>query len=436
MDPACRREVSIEIPAAEFQAELESRIKQYQKLARIPGFRQGKVPESIIRRRFMADIRTEVFEHLIPRHFREVADREKLVPVSQPQITELKTDEGQPITFKAAFEVMPDFTVTGYKELTVERPNTDVTEAEIEDALKELQQRQASYEVVEERELRDGDFALVSFTAVPKGTQAIAEKKAGLAAEGKPPATEEKPVEVADVLVDIGGATTVKEFSDNLRGARPGEERSFDVHYPDDFSDQRLAGQVMHYDLKVQGVKKKVVPDLSDDFAKELGDFATLAGLRKRLRENMEQQKKHDLEHAAREKMVNELVERNPFPVPLAMIERQVDARLERGLRAMAAQGMRQDQMKKLDFSRLRQGQREAAAREVRASLILEKIADTENIQVSAEEVEKEVQSFATQMGQPLEAVRARLEGDGTVERIRERLRNEKAIDFLYQAPA
>jgi trigger factor len=183
-------------------------------------------------------------------------------------------------------------------------------------------------------------------------------------------------------------------------------------------------------------VKKKIRPELNDDFAKELGEFTTVDELRQRIRENMEAEKKHGIEHTAKEKLVDELVAKNDFPVPQALVDRQIDTRLERGLRALAQQGMREQDMRKLNFARLREGQKEAAIREVKASLLLDKIADLENIQVSDEDVNKEIESAASSTGQPVETVRARLEKDGAIERIKDRMRNEKALDFLYRQSA
>lgn len=239
-----------------------------------------------------------------------------------------------------------------------------------------------------------------------------------------------------DVLVDIGGSNTVREFSDNLRGAKAGEERGFQIEYPDDFQDKRLAGKTLDYKVQIKAIKKKQVPELNDEFARELGDFKSIDELRTRIREQIEAQKKHDIEHAAKDKLVEELVKRNEFPVPESLLERQVTARLERGFRALAAQGMRADDMRKMDFGRLRTGQREAAFREVKASLILEKIADKENIQTSDEELNIEVERLAHQGRQPVEALRKKLEEEGALERMRERIRNEKTLDFLYQRSA
>jgi trigger factor len=226
------------------------------------------------------------------------------------------------------------------------------------------------------------------------------------------------------------------EFTENLRGANPGDERVFDVHYPDDFSDERLRGKTFAYKVKVNAIKQKSMPELNDDFAKELGEFATLDDVRKQIREGLEHERKHEAEREAKDKLLAELIRRNDFEVPEALVEHQIDLRLDRGLRALAAQGMRQEDMKKMDFGRLRAGQRDQAVQEVKASLLLEKIADTENIQVGDEEIDREVEALAKQTNQAADDIRARLTRDGALDRIRNRIRNEKALDFLYSQSA
>jgi trigger factor len=438
LNEACKREVEVNIPADFVAKETDKVLSKYQKLARIPGFRAGKVPVNIIKRRYMEEVRGEVIENLVPTYYREAVQKGGFSPVSQPHIADLAITEGEPLKFTAAFEVLPDIEVAGYKQLKAEKKDVAVADDEVQAALKELQERQSAYEhIAEERPLKDGDFAVVSLKGTAKGTQKVAEKKAEIAAEKEvAAATEAKPVELNDVLVEIGGTTTVKDFSDNLRGAQPGDEKTFDVTYPEDFSDQRLAGQVMSYEVKVQGIKKKIVPELNDDFAKELGEFPTLDDLKKRIRTQMEAERKHELEHTEKEKLIDQLVTKNEFPVPQSLIDRQVDVRLERGLRALAQQGMREQDMKRLNFQRLREGQAEAATREVRASLLLDKIAELEKIEVSEEELNKELESAASQTKQTVEAVRHRLQQDGSLDRIKDRMRNEKALDFLYRQSA
>jgi len=422
-DNPCRRELTIEIPADVVTGETDRIVGQYQKLARIPGFRKGKTPAGVVRQRFADEIKNEVVEKLVPKYFREEARKHNLAPVSQPRVTDLYLHAGEPLRFKASFEVLPDFKVGPYKDIHIEKFDTAVTEAVVERALENLRQQHAAYNAVEEdRPLADGDFAVVSF----KGTPKEAADSAGA-----------KPVEVEEVMVEIGGSNTIPEFNENLRGAKAGETRTFDVKYADDFSDKRLAGKSMTYEVNVKGVKTKSVPELNDEFAKELGEqFASVADLRNRLRENMKAEKDHEAEHQGKDKVVEELVRRNDFPIPEAMVDQQIDLRLERGLRALAAQGMRTEDMKRMDFGRLRAGQHEAAAREVKASLILEQIADEEKIEVSDEEFERELSALATQSRQSVEEVRKRLTPDGGLDRIRHRIRNEKTLEFLYRNSA
>jgi trigger factor len=417
----CKREITVEIPAAVVSAESDAVLARYQKLARVPGFRKGKVPASIVRQRFADDIKGEIVEALVPRYFREETQKQNLQPVSQPRVTDLHLHQGEPLTFKASFEILPGFKVAAYDDIHIERLPTEVTEEEVDQSLTNLRQRQATYNPVEEeRPLADGDFAVVGFKGTPKDGEA-----------------DSKPVEVDEVMVEIGGEDTIPDFSQNLRGAKPGEQRSFEVKYADDFSDKRLAGKTMTYEVDVKGIKTRSIPELNDDFATELGaEFTTLDELRNRLRENMKAERLHEAEHRGKDQIVEELVKRNEFPVPEAMLDQQIDLRLERGLRALAAQGMKTEDMKRMDFGRLRAGQREAALREVKASLILEQIADEEKIEVADEEFDHELQALAAQSKQTIEQVRQRLTQDGGLDRIRHRIRNEKTLDSLYRRSA
>lgn len=438
----CEREVAIEVPVDVVEKERETLLAKYAKLARIPGFRPGKAPKSLVKSRFENELGNDLVEALLPRYFREKVKEQGLTPISQPQITDLHVHEGEPLKFKARFEILPEIEVAGYGDIQSEKAETTVSEEEVEAEINQMREQMASFEPVAiERPIQEGDFAQVSLDGHPKESRG-----SGLVdASGRPLSTEAegageeeapKPVHMDDVMVEIGGKNTVKEFSDNLTGANAGESRTFDVVYPEDFTDKRLAGKTFVYTLQVKAVKNKVVPELDEKFAKELGDFPSVDEMRSHLRQRMEARRKHDVEHKAKDKIVEELVSRNQFPVPEVLVEHQISTRLERGLRALAQQGMREEQLKKLDFGRLREGQREPAVREVKASLILEKIADKENVEVSDDEVNKEIEMISLQSRQPLESVRERLTREGTLDRIRERLRNEKTLDLLYQRSA
>src|SRR4051812_19404772 len=386
-------------------------------MARLPGFRKGKVPATVVRQRFAEDIKTEVVEHLVPRYFRQETEKQGLHPVSQPRVTDLHVHDGEPLKFTAKFEVLPDFEVQGYGDIKIEKPNVSISDEDVQKTLDHLREQNASYTPVEGRPLQDGDFAQVAFKGTPQGD-----------GEGQ------QPVTMDDVMVEVGGSNTIPEFTEHLRGANAGDERTFVVKYADDFSDQRLAGKSFDYWVKVNSVKTKTVPELNDDFAKELGaEFTSIDDVRKRIREGMESEKRHQAEHESKDKLVDELLNRNPIEVPESLVEHQIDLRLERGLRALAQQGMKTEDMRKMDFTRLRSGQHDAAKKEVQVALLLEKIADKENIEVTDEDIDKEVQIMAAQSQQPVDTLRQRLIKEGAIDRMRNRIRTDKAMDLLYR---
>ncbi len=420
-----KREISVEIPAAEVARETDVLVAKYQKVARLPGFRAGHVPPSIIRQRFKEDLKSDVVEALVPKYFNKEAEKLGLIPVSQPRVTDLHIHDGEPLRFKASFEIMPEIIVQGYKELRTDHPEIEVKDEEVEEALNTVREQHATFTTLEGRALADGDFAQASMDGKPKE------------ADGKKDADDKpQPVHMDEVLIEIGGKNTVPEFSENLRGANAGDTREFEVSYPEDTNDKRLAGKTFVYTVNIQGIKQKTLPELNDAFAKELGEFDNLDAVRKQIRENMLAERKHTSEREAKDKLVNEIVKRNDFEVPESLVDRQIDLRLERGLRALAAQGMKMEDLKKMDLPRLRAGQRDQAVADVKSSLLLERIAELEKIEVGDDEVNHELDSLAQQTKQTPEAVRTRLTQDGGLDRIRNRIRSEKTLDFLYHQSA
>jgi trigger factor len=419
----CKRQLTIMVPAEVVTGAREEIVGRYAKLARIPGFRKGKVPITVVRQRFADDIKNEIVGSLVPKYFREETKKQNLLPVSQPRVTDLHLQDGEPLKFTAEFEILPEFKIAAYDDIRPETIDTSVSDEDVERALKNLREQHATYNAVEDdRALADGDFAVVGFRGTPKESEQEADAK---------------PVEVDEVMVEIAGENTIPEFSENLRGAKAGDHRTFDVKYGDDFADKRLAGKTMTYDVNIKAMKTRSIPEPNDEFAKQLSaDFAAYEDLRNRLRDNMKAEKEHEAEHQGKDKIVEELVRRNDFPVPEAMVDQQIDLRLERGLRALAAQGMKKEDMKRMDFDRLRAGQHEGALREVKASLILEQIGEQEEIEVSDVELEQELAAMAHQTNQPVEQIRARLTQDGALDRIRHRIRNEKTLNYLYRRSA
>ncbi|HEY1159258.1 MAG TPA: trigger factor [Terracidiphilus sp.] len=426
LNPDCTRELVLDIPAEEVAKAYRAVVGNYRKLAKIPGFRAGKVPDTVIKRRFSNEIRKEVIDGLLPERFNKAVFDLGVKPVGQPQVTELTVEDGAPLHVKAVFEFIPAFSIEGYQNVTVEKPTVEITEEEFQRELEQLRESRATVEPVEEdRALRDGDWAQITYTGRFEDKGQIEGD-----AEAAPAAC---PITGEDTLVEIGGKDTLGAFTTALRGAKPGQELEAEVIYPPDYADAKLAGKTVAYDVEVKAIKKRILPDLDDGFARELGAYESFADLENQVREHLANRKRRAVERETKDRLFAALTERYPFPVPESLVQEQIDARLERGLRALAAQGMETEQMRKLDFARLRAAQHEGAAAEVKTSILLDRIAHEENIAVSDEELERELQLAALQSREPLETLRARLTEDGGLARIREQLRREKTASLLYE---
>jgi trigger factor len=309
----------------------------------------------------------------------------------------------------------------------VEKPSTDLTEAEFNAELARVMDAHGTVEPVEEeRPLVDGDWAEIEFTGVIQDL-------ARTVGEDGPEGSEDQPIRGEDVLLEVAGANTLPAFTEALRGATPGQEMAFEVTYPAEFGEPRLAGQTVKYDLKLKSIKKKTFPEKDEEFAKQLGDYESWQEFETQLREHAAGRKKQQLENLAKDKMLGELIGRYDFPVPETFVQQQIDARLDRGLRALAQQGMSSDDMRKLDFARLRSAQRDQAVAEVKASLLLDKIAEAEGIEVADDELDRELLMASLQAREPLETMRERMVQDGSLTRMRDQIRREKAGTALYE---
>jgi len=427
LNPELKREIEVETGAEEVSKSFRAVIKRYQKLARIPGFRAGKVPDSLIRLKFAKEIRQEVLEGLVSERFRRAIDEQKLRPVSEPQLLDMQLMDGQPLRFKAAFEVMPEIDLSGYDSVTIDRPNVTLSREEFEAELGRVVESHETVETVEEdRELADGDWADITFTGEMK-------ELAQTVGEDGMEGTKAEPITGQDVLIEIGGKNTIQAFSDSLRGKRPGQELTFEVVYPADFGEPRLAGQTVSYEVQVKAIKRKIFPERDAEFAKLLGAYESFDEFESKLRESSEQRKREALENQAKDRMLAELISRYQFPVPEVFVQQQIEARLDRGLRALAQQGMTPEDMRKLDFVRLREAQRDQAINEVKASMILDRVADAESIDITEDDLDRELLMLSIQSREPLETLRERLTKDGSLDRIRDQMRRERAGSVLYE---
>jgi trigger factor len=409
---SCRRELELEIPAEEVSKEMERVAKELARVARVPGFRPGKAPISLIRRRFADDIKGEVLQTLVPDRVEKAVAEQKLTPVSRPEVDKLDFNEGQPLKFRAVFEVLPEFELGNYKNLELEMPSMEITDEDVTKTLDEMRERAAAFAPVEGRAIENGDYAQLKLSGKPEG--------------------EGEPLQADSVLCHIGAEETMEPFNENLRGGNVGDHKTFDVVYPADYPDAKLAGKTYHYAVDILGVKTKKLPELNDEFAKDVSDSPTLDELKTKVKEGLEHQRDHRQKELQREKVLAELIKLHDIPVPQSLVEQQMDVRLERVVRSLAAQGV-DPQAVNVDWVTLRRRQEDRAKDDVKAELIVDRIASAENIEITDEELQGELEHAASHSGDSAEVLRARLTKQGTLDRMKAKLRSDKTLDWLAQ---
>lgn len=411
-DESCRKELELEIPADEVSKAMERVAKEFARLARVPGFRPGKAPIPLIKKRFAEDIKGEVLQTLVPQRVEKAVAEQKLTPVSQPQVDKVEYNEGQPVKFRASFEVLPEFALGNYKNLEIEMPEMQITDERVAETLAEMQQRAATFTPVEGRAVENDDFVQVKLHGTPEGGG--------------------DPLQADSVLCHVGAEETMEPFNENLRGANVGDHKNFDVGYPADYPDAKLAGKKFHYSVDVLGVKTKTLPEINDEFAKDVSDAASLEELKKKIRESLEHERDHRQRELQREKVLAELVKLHAFPVPDSLVEHQMDVRLERVVRSLAQQGV-DPRAVNVDWVSLRRRQEERARDDVKAELVVDRIATEEQIDVTEEELQHELEHVASHGGESAEAIRARLTKQGALDRMKAKLRSDKTVDWLAQ---
>ena len=422
-----RKNLVVEIDSSVVDAEIDKVSRDYSKAARIPGFRPGKVPTKIVRQRFRDQILHDVAHGLIPRAVDEALREQGVEPVDTPDIKDVVVEEGQPLKFTATFDTVPPIDPGEYNTIELRRAPVLVTEAAVEEALSSLRERSARYEPVEDRGVEVGDSVLLDLTRTAQGDSA-----SGIVL------TDADPVAPADgesdrhenVTVDIGAPANPPGFDEALAGLTPGATKSFDVTYPADYAIAELAGKTVRYDVAVKAVRKRAVPAADDEFAKDVGDFASLDALRQRIREDLEHEARHEAEREVRAALMKQLASRVTFDVPQALLEREIDRRVEEFVRRLIDQQI--DPMKtNINWEEFRERQREPAAEAVRGALVLDEVSRREQIGVSNDEVDAEIGRYAERTGRTPAAVKARLEKEGGIGRLYSGLRRERTIDFL-----
>lgn len=406
-----RGELEITVPWDEVRKESDRVLQAFRKQVKVPGFRPGKAPDSVIKMRFADELRSEVLEKLIGKHFWAQAEEQDYHVIGTPKVRDVKFEDEQPLEFVAEFEMIPDFELADYKRLQAPFKEPEVSEEEIEKEFEQLRERHASYKNLDPRPLEKGDIAVISLKSDE--------------VEGAPT------IDQNETTIEIGGEETFEEFTKALEGKTPGDNVDFDVTYPEDFGNEKLAGKTIPFHAEVKAIRVKELPDLDDDFAAEVGDFQTLDELKRRIREEIHGHKRRHAVERAKEKLVDQLVEKHPFPVPDLLVNEQIRSRLERMARTFASQGVDLENTP-IDWKKLGEDQRTRAERDVKAGLLLERISEVEAIEVDQPSLDAEVQRFAQRNQLTLAGARRQLAEDGTLDRIESHLKNEKTMSFLF----
>lgn len=417
-----RKHLSFEIDPDVVDAEIARVAKAYGRSARVPGFRPGKVPTDVVKQRYKDQILHDVAHDLVPRLVGDALRARGLQPVASPDIKDLVLQEGQPLTFLADFETLPTIDPGDYTSITLRRAPAVLEVGAVDHALDHLQERHARWHPVEDRSAERGDTLLVDLTRTKRGRLIALPGEAAPSGDGEPEA-------LSNVSVELGATANPPGFDEPLIGAAAGDTRQFTVSYPADYEQSELAGLSYDYSVTVKAIRRKELLPLDDNFAKEVSDAETLEALRDRVREDLQQGAEQESEHGMRHQLLQDL-SRRISAVPDVLVEQEIDRRLEEFLRRLMDQGI--DPMKaNIDWREFRERQREPAVDTVRSTLVLDEIAQRESLDASEDELSAEIARFAERSGHTAEAVRARLEKDGALERIRAGIRREKTMTWL-----
>ena len=412
------KQIDIEIESEAVRTVYDRISDRYAKDANVPGFRPGHAPRAVVRTRFKDQIRSELLRELLPDAVQKAIAEHQLEPLGEPELnlenTEGLSELGQkPISFNVNIEVLPEIKLGAYRGIEVARSTRPVTEEDLDSVVESLRENSASLEPVEDRGAQLGDTVTASFHGKFLDTP------------------EAEPINVEDVDVILGGEGVVSEITDNLLDAKPDDEKTFRVNYPADFTSPGLAGKNLEYTVKVSAVRLKELPELDDEWAQSLGDEVdSLAELRTKIRADLEAQVKNEAEGKVRADLIRKLVESHEFELPERLVQHQTEHRFESVVRDMIGQGI-DPRNPQLDWDKARESLKEQAGYDLRGSLLLERVADEEKIEVSDQEIDDEINALATASRQSPEQVRAILTKQGGERSIAGRLRNRKALDIL-----
>ena len=406
----CKHSLEVTVPLDEVEKEEAAALAEVTGKVRLPGFRPGKVPGGLVKSRFAADIRQKVLDKAIPKALGEAVERENLRVVSRPDIVDLKWEPGEPLRFKAEFEVTPTIELGEFRGLTVKYSEPVVTEEDLTARVEEIRDSKAEFVNIDPRPAEDGDYVLVNLKSI---------------------AGAEKPVERDDLSLKIGDKDALPAFNENLTGMTPGETKEFTVTYPENYAEENLSGKTVTFEMTLNALRKKELPELNDEFAKDLGDFQTLEELRNAVKGAMLRERETKAKNEAKLLLIEQLVATHDFPVPEVFIDRQLRDGLEQRLSALVQQGVDPNTLN-FDWKSYRETNKEQAVKDVKGSLLLDKIAEREAIETMRDEMDKEIQRIARGQRRPVAQVRMDLEKNNKMPAIASQIRTEKVLNFLF----
>ena len=409
-----RKNLRIEIPSDIVDAQIERVARGYSRKARIPGFRPGKTPVGVIKQRFKEQLLRDVAHDLISRAVDEALRERGVEVLETPDIRDVTIEEGRALTFTASFDTVPPFEPGDYSTVSLRRSVHNVEDEAVDQALQRLRERTARYEPVEGRGIEQGDTVMLDL-------QRWSDREGPERAKGN---------RARNVSVELGAKGNPPGFDQELLGLEVGVSKSFTVHYPGDYAIAEFAGTDVSYAIAVTGIRRRVLPELDDEFAKDLGEFDTLEGLRARVREDLEHEARHAVERQLRGELLKQLATRVPFDVPATLVEREIERRIEDFAQRLIDQNIDPRQAG-IDWDAFRDSQKEVAHEAVAGALVLDEVARRERLEVGEEEIEREIGRWAERTGRTPAAVRAALEKEGGLSRVASGLRREKSIDFV-----
>jgi trigger factor len=408
-----KKNLVVEIPTATVDDEIERLARKYSRAARIPGFRPGKVPPGIAKQRFRDQILHDVAHELIPKAVDEALRERGLEPVATPDITDVVVEQGQPLRFTATFETLPPIDPGEYSHLLLRQEPARVDDAQVDRALQQLRERAARYEPVTGRCVDRGDIVTASLDRHPL----------------QGPAADRPPEHLEGIVIELGAPANPPGFDDELVGMDVEQTRTFTVRYPEAYSVKDLAGSAVEYTVTVNDIKQRTLPELDDEFARDL-EFESFDVFQTRVRGDLVRQAEQESTERLRGDLLKELATRVTTPVPDALVERELDRRVEELARRLMEQRV-DPREADIDWAAFRESQRASATDAVRSTLVLDEIARRESLVASEEDVDREIQRYGERSQRTPTAVRAQLEKEGGMSRLYTGLRREKTIDFL-----